>query len=781
MRVPFVKTHIFILLLSVFLQEHLYAQETAQYPRIGIALSGGGMRGIAHIGVLRRLEEEGIRPYMISGSSMGALIGSLYCLGYDTYEIEKIIKEAETKEVFSNKPDRSYTENYLKKTSDRTVIELELTEEGIHLPNALNNGHRILQKLRKYMLVSEYFSTDFDSLKYRMRVVCSDIQSAGKVVFKDGDLPVIILGSMAFPGLFKPVIYNDMRLLDGGLTDNIPTGVLENCDYIFTSDTTHDTPSMNKDYNFIELLDRISVMMTKTNTDQSLKNSDIIFRPVIEDISLTELENPDSLINAGYEAADRKIEEIRTLINFNKYSAADKSDLDINIIEVSGNNIYKKDEILSELSGIRCTETAITKIQEKYRKNGYILCSAEMVKGSEKDTLKIYEGMLKAIDIKGDYATRKSYIRQELDISKNRILRLKDIESSIDNLYGTGLFSKVNYELDFENEKIIIIVEEQPYHLLRIGANYQTDRGFLGLFEFSNKNLHGKRAEIYGGLTYGEKFNRIEFSYYNPFLRKSSVFYEFLPYYQEKEKEYFDTDHERIDEQTSKEKRAGALLNLGFQVFDNYQGTVSILQEYIDHQKEYSNRTSGLFRILADSRDDQIIPTRGVYISWNLETGMYYDYETNVKFQKTWGEFTFCNNIMNRLNYEIGVSGGTGDKTTPALERYFSGGIRTMPGTFYEEYSVIQYIRFRLRENLLVYRATLFDTYITGGYYLNGMWTEKLDEIEWNSRDFVNSFYLGLTMNSSFGPVEAGWGVTAGNGIIKKTNRLFLSFGYPLQ
>ncbi|MCG2761247.1 MAG: hypothetical protein L6407_08555, partial [Candidatus Delongbacteria bacterium] len=67
-------------------------------------------------------------------------------------------------------------------------------------------------------------------------------------------------------------------------------------------------------------------------------------------------------------------------------------------------------------------------------------------------------------------------------------------------------------------------------------------RGFLGLMELANKNLYGKRAEIYSGLTYGEKFNRFEFSYYNPFLKRSSLFFELLPYYQSKEREYF-IDH----------------------------------------------------------------------------------------------------------------------------------------------------------------------------------------------------------------------------------------------
>jgi len=773
----------YLIFLIMFLQSGIFCQAEENYPRIGIALSGGGIRGVAHIGVLRRLEEEGIKIYMISGSSMGALIGSLYALGYDTYEIEKIIKEAETKEVFTNKPERDYTENYLKKTSDRTVIELEMTDEGIHLPNALNNGHKILKKLRKYMLTSEYYDKNFDELKYKLRVVCSDIQSAGKVVFKEGDIPMIILGSMSFPGLFKPVVYKEMRLLDGGLTDNIPTSALENCDYILVSDTTHDTPTKNQEYNFIELLDRISVMMTKTNTDKSLSLADVVFKPRIEDISLTELEDPDSLIKLGYMEADRKMEEIKKLINFSTYEKKSADDPGLLNVKIKGNSIYSDQEIISEITGIINAGDMVRHVERKYRKNGFILAKADIIKGSEQDTLVISEGALKKIDIIGDYSTKKSYIREELAISKDKILRLTDIEGSVDNLYGTGLFSKVNYDINYQENKVTLYVEEQPYYIVRLGANYQTDRGFLGLVELANKNLHGKRAEIYGGLTYGEKFNRLEFSYYNPFLKKSSLFFELLPYYQMKEREFYTADHQKIEENTLKEERVGVNFNLGFQLFDNYQGTVSVGQEYIDYMDIYGHKTSGIFRILADSRNDLIIPSRGVYFTWNMETGILgesvFDFKNQEKYQKIWWEFSVYSNIMNRLNYEAGVCGGTGDRLVPLTEKYYIGGIKTVPGIFYEEYASTQFIRFKFRQNLLIHEATIFDTYITAGYYFNGFWNDP--EIEWDYKDFLNSFYLGLTLNSTFGPVEAGWGVTSGNGEIEKNNRLFLSFGYPIQ
>jgi predicted acylesterase/phospholipase RssA len=750
--------------------------EEYSYPKIGIALSGGGIRGMAHIGVLRRLEEEGIKIDMIAGSSMGAMIGGLYALGYDTYEIERLIKSSDTREIFSNRPERNYTENYLKKTADRTVVELEMTADGIKLPNAINNGHKAQKRLRQLILSSEYHDNDFDNLKYRLRVVCSDIQNGKKVVFREGDLPAVILGSMSFPGLFKPVTYKDMKLLDGGLTDNVPTGELEGCDIILASNMTHDTPQKDRDYNFIELLDRISLTMTRTNTERSLEKADVVFRPDLEDITMSGLENPDSLIQIGYIEADKKIEDLKKLIGAAK-KPGDQNNLNIMNLIFAGNMIFSDEELLAGVSAGLSYDDVLISVKKRYRNAGYILSRAEMAHG-EKDTVKISEGKLKKINIKGDHSTRKSFIRQEMSVRLNEPLRLKDIEESADNLFGTGLFDKVNYSIDLLKDEITISVDEKPYYLFRIGANYQTDRGFIGLFEGANKNLHGKRAEFYAGVIFGEKFNRAEASYYNPFMRRSTLFFEFQPYYQSKLREFYDTGHNKLNELSYDEIRYGAGFNLGFQIFDNYQASFGINQEYISFEDEFYNKNVFSFKILADSRDDHVIPSKGVFFLWNAETGIV-DFDPDKRYQKVWWEFSVYKKLLKRFSVDLGVCGGTGDNLLPHFERFTTGGIKMMPGTYHDEYSAVQFFRIKSKQNILLFKGTLLDTYLTTGYYLNGFWGEP--DIEWRYKDFSNSFHAGITLNTTLGPVEAGWGAVAGNGSIRKNNRYFLSVGYPIQ
>ena len=262
-------------------------------------------------------------------------------------------------------------------------------------------------------------------------------------------------------------------------------------------------------------------------------------------------------------------------------------------------------------------------------------------------------------------------------------------------------------------------------------------------------------------------------------MLRSTLFFEVMPYYQVKDRNFYDQKHEQIESLRYKEERYGAGLNLGFQIFDNYQGMFSIVQEFIDNDSELNERTSGIFRILADSRNDNVVPSKGVFFSWNIETGMY-DFDNLRKYQKTWWEFSGHTNIFRKMNIALGVSGGTGDNLVPYNERYLIGGINMMPGTFFEEYSVIQYFRVKNRYDLLIKDSALFDLYFSCAYFLNAFWNDE-PEIEWSYRKFLSSFYSGIILNTKLAPVEAGVAVTAGNGTVKSNSRVFLSVGYPLQ
>lgn len=775
---PYIRRSIFLLIFLCMTPS--LADESSSYPKVGLALSGGGIRGIAHIGVLRRLEEENFKPEMISGSSMGSLIGGMFALGYNSYEIEKFFKDIAMKDLLNNNPKRDNTKNYLKRISDRTSIELDLTKDGIKLPNALNNGQGLLEELSILINSSPYYNHDFDKLKYKLRVVCSDIQNAKKVVFEEGDLPTIILGSISFPGFFRPVTYHEMKLLDGGLTDNIPSDILEDCDVIFTSNTTHNADPKIGDYNFIELLDRISLTMTDDRMKHNLNISDIVFTPNIKEISLEDIENIDSLIVLGYNSVDEQIVKIRELLKNKKMTKEVESYPLTSHYKISGNTKFLTEEISKELEDIKCPEEAESTILAKYKKAGLFLAKINVKEREDILEIEIDEGIVEKINIVGNTKTSSSFIRDELSIKEGNVLNSKDLGKSINALYGTDLFYNVSYRIDSTNNCVCISVEEKPYNVLRIGAHYQTDRGYLGLFELANKNMHGKRSEMYISLLYGEKFNRAEISYYNIFMKKSSLFYELLPYFQVEEK-FLYQEHDVIDSSKFYDRRAGASLNLGFQIFDNYQGMIIANLENLNIDKIVNNelKTSIGFNITADNRDNPVVPTKGVYLFLNYSSG-WMDNNADLKFHKMWGQASIYSNLSSRLFYSFGIFAGTGDKLVPNFERYDIGGKVMMPGTNFEEYSALQFLRLKVDQNYLLYSDSILDFYYTLGYSFNGFWDDKLDELDWVDRDFLNSFYVGLLLDTVLGPAEIGWGITTGNAEIKTNSKFYLSVGYKL-
>lgn len=752
--------------------------------KIGIALSGGGARGLGHIGFLRRLEEEGIEPDMISGASMGAVIAAFYALGYDSHEIEGFFRDEkdDIKELFSNEPERNFVDNYLKKIADRTMLEVELTKDGIKLPNSLTTGHMISKKMSRMIYGSPYYSNDFNQLKYPLRVVCTDVQNTKKVVFDQGDLLEILSGTIAYPAIFKPIFYKGMRLVDGGMTDNLPTDVLDSCGVIILSDMTYDTPDQNREYSIIELLDRISITMTREQLKENLKLADVIVKPVINDVSLSSFEKLDSLLAAGYRAADSQIAKIKQAIN--------KSQADLKLCDTdsmtaladssmgynwSGNVSVADSTVERIISSATSPDGAVTALSRYYKGIGYILSS---VTKEDKDSvvlIKIKEGTISDIRFEGNVITRNSYIKNITGLKKGRILTFKDAEDNLNNLYGSDLFYRVTYTLDDETGIVKYNFVEKPYQVIRFGANYETDRGFKTLMEFSNKNLFGQGSIAYLNYVFGEKIGRLEGSYYNSFFKKASIFYEVMPYYQRMELPYFKGD-KKIEERD--EYRYGGQVTTGLQFLSNYQGSVSVLYEEVqDSGTVILHRNSLIGKLLFDNRNNAFFATSGLYLNFVFEKG-WPNLESNISYHKSYGSASFYIEPFSGLNLNLHIQGGSADNLIPQSEQFRLGGKNFLPGSYVNQYIARQYLAFKTGNRFRVYRSSLTEAFFNFSYNLACFW--QAPEGLWQNLDFVNAFYLGLSAKTPIGPIEIGYGANGTNQHVEKNQRVYITFGYEL-
>ncbi len=240
--------------------------------KVGLALGGGGARGVGHIGVLKALEELGVEISFISGTSAGSVIGAFYGGGYSVEQMEAIAKNLRVKDVRDSK--------------------------FIWKPSSSEN----IEKLIKKSFNKE--NVTFDDLKIPLSVVCVDMKSGKEMIFSSGDLAKIVAGSCSVPGVFKPVVYGDYHLVDGGLSNNVPADVVHNmgADVVIAVDVNSTRGQGTDSMKLVKVLSSTIGVMMKNSVDAKLDYADIVITPNLSRFSSTKIEGIIEMIKEGYDS-----------------------------------------------------------------------------------------------------------------------------------------------------------------------------------------------------------------------------------------------------------------------------------------------------------------------------------------------------------------------------------------------------------------------------------------------------------------------------------------------
>lgn len=288
----------------------LLAQSSeAPRPKIGLVLSGGAARGMAHIGVLKALEEQGIRIDAIAGTSMGAVIGGLYASGYKIDELEKLALNIDWRQALSDAPPREDVP-FRRKQDDRDFLvkqKLSFRDDGsLGLPLGVIQGQN-LALLLESKLAHASDTRDFDKLPIPFRAVATDIASGEKVVFRKGHLPQVIRASMSIPAVFAPVELDGRLLVDGGMTDNIPLDVARDMgvDIAIVVDIGTPLRSRKQLNTVVDVLNQSITLMTRRNSEEqlaTLHKDDVLIQPSLSSFGVTDFGRAQEVIDAGYRA-----------------------------------------------------------------------------------------------------------------------------------------------------------------------------------------------------------------------------------------------------------------------------------------------------------------------------------------------------------------------------------------------------------------------------------------------------------------------------------------------
>jgi NTE family protein len=316
-----------IAVLVLTLAAPLAAEETAkEEPKLVLVLSGGGARGIAHIGVIRVLEELHIAPDLIVGTSMGSIIGGLYASGWSVDEMEEIVQIIDWNRIFTDRVERQ-NRSFRRKQDDRPVlIQGRLYFEGFKpvIPSGVIRGQRLELALRIIEALSPA-ETDFDQLPIPYRAVAADIATGEAAVISSGSLATAMRASMSVPGALPPVRIDGRDLVDGGITANLPVGIAQDlgAHQIIAVDIS--SPLLEEEdeqfESFMSVFTHLNSLLTVRNRDRDvarLQPDDVLIVPDLGDISFVSFDRAEDAVAIGEEAARLQIDELR------KFSATTK-------------------------------------------------------------------------------------------------------------------------------------------------------------------------------------------------------------------------------------------------------------------------------------------------------------------------------------------------------------------------------------------------------------------------------------------------------------------------
>ena len=321
---------------------------------IGLALSGGGARGFAHIGVLKVLDEAGIKVDRISGTSSGALIASLYACGYSGEEIEAMLVDIDWEELTSDRVPREKKLINFKHWQEENNLSLRIKKLVPVLPESIIPGNSIINKLFE-LTWEQCACVNFDSLAVPLRISSTDIIKGRTEVFSNGNLHEIIFASFCFPTLLQPFRLNDTYYIDGGILMNLPVDPLieMQTDYIIGVVANSPLKSSADINSVLDILSQTAGVAMKSNILDSSEKCDLIINPDLTGYSMFGFNDIEKIIALGEMAARKSLSKLMKLqkrSSKRNIIAETPSRIVFKKFEVQGNDYVKDSEILNYLN-----------------------------------------------------------------------------------------------------------------------------------------------------------------------------------------------------------------------------------------------------------------------------------------------------------------------------------------------------------------------------------------------------------------------------------------------
>ncbi|QJR16669.1 patatin-like phospholipase family protein [Usitatibacter palustris] len=715
--------------------------ETASRPRpkIALVLSGGGARGLAHIGVLKVLRDQRVPVDMIVATSMGTIVGGAYAAGNTPEQMEVLVGQADWTAMFSDRPPREDL-SFRRKEDDLRFIgksELGVTKEGIVLPRGAFGSQNLEEFLRSVARPASD-ARHLDELPVVLRAVATDLETGELVVLRDTSLSVAMRASMSIPGAFAPTQVDGRLLGDGGLVRNLPVEVALELGADIIIAVNVGTPLMPRDS--LSSAPGVALQMINILTEQNvgislraLRPKDILISPDLKGVSFVDFERGTELIAIGEAAAKRVVERLAPLaLDAREYARWEAGRV--------------RRPVIPDLA-------------------------------------------IKEVRVEGAVRTNPEALKREVQsiagVEPGKAVSDADLSRASSVLYGMGDFERVHVrsELEQGRRSVVIDVDEKPWgpNYLRIGgravADLDTDARFSITVQHTMTWVNSWGAEWRNEVQFGD-VQRFTTAFYQPLGPGSPWFVEPLLEAVQSDYDIFTQGNRRTDRVTTATSVASAVIGrrLGTIAvarvgggYERYRATPSIGRS-LDGPVE-GNARFVRASVIADTLDDANFPRHGAFVA--AEVVRFDDYQTSRSPFRTSNVSVLLPLTFDRLTL-LGIAGA---QTSQDNRGGFSmGGFFNLSGT---PYGAITGSQAALVGALAYYRMGELPRVLGRSWYLGtsleagNAWARSSD-ISFKDTKKAASVFVGL--DSVIGPLYLGYGHTFGG-----DSSLYLFLGRPTE
>ena len=435
----------------------LRAQDSSsrKRPKIGLTLSGGGAKGLAHIGILKAIDSAGLKIDYITGTSMGSIIGALYAVGYSADSIEKLAKDIDWDLLLSNQLSLRSITMEEKSEYYKYDIELPWVNNWFRLSTGVLEGQELWLKFSE-LLFPVYKIKKFKDFEIPFKCIATDVSTGEAVVLDSGEIISAIRSSMAIPSLFTAVEYDGKKLVDGGVVRNFPVKDVREmgADIVIGSNVSSALLSSEKVVNAIQVLMQVAFFREAEDTRMQVPLCNIYVPMPLEKYSMASFSNTDEIIEAGLEEGRKLYPRLKKLAD------------SLNAIYGLQNSIMKK---LPD-------EKAI---------------------------------IISDYEVKGLHHTSSEFFKHSLDLYVNHKYTSETLAHMVRRASGTRYYSKISYSLQPVNDsacKIIFDVTESPLTFAKIGLNYNQFSGISAIFNLTTRDFLTPNSRSLVTVNIGQNF-----------------------------------------------------------------------------------------------------------------------------------------------------------------------------------------------------------------------------------------------------------------------------------